>query len=402
MGFDAIWISPVIDNTQGGYHGYWAQDLWAINSNFGTAEDLKALVAACHSRKMWVMLDVVGNHMGYGAPGPAFAPLSDPSHYHQCDVCPSDCNIDDFTNMEQVVLCRLAGLPDLNQTNPIVQTILTNWVSEMVTNYSLDGLRIDTVLEVENDFWGVFKAASGVYTVGEIDNGDVQLVSSYQAAVPGTSAPGVDGTLSYPLYFTLRNVFASQQSLTQLSQSIAQCNASFVDMSLLGTFIDNHDNPRFLSTQQDLKLYIASIVYVLMAEGIPIIYYGTEQEYSGGNDPDNRETLWASKYATSSPIYSVLKTVNAHRAAVGPWQYNHVQRYVDDSFYAFTRGLSFVALTNVGTNGGQISRPITYHPYQVGTVLCNIFYPTQDCINVTAAGFVVDLDSGESKIYTPM
>jgi alpha-amylase len=41
MGFDAIWISPIVDNTDGGYHGYWARDWEAVNSNFGTKDDLK-------------------------------------------------------------------------------------------------------------------------------------------------------------------------------------------------------------------------------------------------------------------------------------------------------------------------------------------------------------------------
>jgi alpha-amylase len=43
---DAIWISPVIVNTPGGYHGYWAADLYSINPNFGTADDLRSLVDA--------------------------------------------------------------------------------------------------------------------------------------------------------------------------------------------------------------------------------------------------------------------------------------------------------------------------------------------------------------------
>ena len=57
-GFDAIWISPVTapikDETAYGYayHGYWQQDLYEINPNFGTAEDLKALSDALHSRGM--------------------------------------------------------------------------------------------------------------------------------------------------------------------------------------------------------------------------------------------------------------------------------------------------------------------------------------------------------------
>lgn len=38
LGFDAIWISPVVDNLDGGYHGYWARDWNKINSHFGSAD----------------------------------------------------------------------------------------------------------------------------------------------------------------------------------------------------------------------------------------------------------------------------------------------------------------------------------------------------------------------------
>jgi alpha-amylase len=64
MGFDAIWISPVVDNYDGGYHGYWARDMYGINSHYGGANALKTLVAECHKRDIWVMVDIVANHMG--------------------------------------------------------------------------------------------------------------------------------------------------------------------------------------------------------------------------------------------------------------------------------------------------------------------------------------------------
>ena len=64
MGFDAIWISPIVDNYDGGYHGYWGRNLYGLNSNFGSEEDFASLVSACHERNIWVMVDVVGNHMG--------------------------------------------------------------------------------------------------------------------------------------------------------------------------------------------------------------------------------------------------------------------------------------------------------------------------------------------------
>jgi alpha-amylase len=71
MGFSAVWISPITLNlpetTPYGeaYHGYWQQNIDALNPNFGTAEDLKALSSALHTRGMYLMVDVVVNHFGW-------------------------------------------------------------------------------------------------------------------------------------------------------------------------------------------------------------------------------------------------------------------------------------------------------------------------------------------------
>ena len=37
-------------DTEGGYHGYWAKDLYSVNENYGTAEELKSLVNAAHEK----------------------------------------------------------------------------------------------------------------------------------------------------------------------------------------------------------------------------------------------------------------------------------------------------------------------------------------------------------------
>lgn len=39
-----------LPDTEGGYHGYWAKNLYEINENYGTAEDLKSLVSAAHEK----------------------------------------------------------------------------------------------------------------------------------------------------------------------------------------------------------------------------------------------------------------------------------------------------------------------------------------------------------------
>lgn len=83
MGFDAIWISPIVDNLDGGYHGYWARDWEKVNSNFGTADDLKALVNAAHSKGIWVMVDVVANHTApVGLDFGKLNPFKDAQYFH--------------------------------------------------------------------------------------------------------------------------------------------------------------------------------------------------------------------------------------------------------------------------------------------------------------------------------
>jgi len=100
---------------------------------------------------------------------------------------------------------------------------------------------------------------------------------------------------------------------------------------------------------------------------------------------------------TSSDFYEIIAKVNAQRKASEIWNHEQVERYADDSFFAFSRGAFLVALTN---NGGTQQRQVTYSPFNDGEMVCNIFYPTTDCQKVSN-GVNVYLANGESKIYVP-
>lgn len=396
MGFDAIWISPVVVNTPGGYHGYWAKDLFNINPNFGTPQDLKDLVEACHARGVWVMVDIVCNHMGNdpsGVTSSGFSPFNQTSNFHDCSGCPSNCQIQDFTNQAQVEHCRLAGLPDIDQSQAWVTQQLVDYVATLLREYEFDGIRADTVPEVSKTFWSHLQGSvGGTYIVGEVYNGNVGYVSGYQGVI--------DATLSYPLFFTLRNVFAQKQSMYGIQSMVQSYAKSFSDVDALGTFIDNHDQPRFLNARNDQVAYKAAMLYTLMSSGVPIIYYGSEQAFSGGNDPANREPLWPTGFNQDADLYKWLATVVGFRKKAQVWNSPQVQRYADDTFYAFTRGTTFVAMTNVGQGGPDQSRSITYDAYPEGTKLCNLF-DTSDCVTVNNKQFTVTLQGGESKVYFP-
>lgn len=393
MGFDAIWISPIVVNTPGGYHGYWLQNLYGINPYFGTEQDLQNLVAACHARGVWVMLDVVANHVGpVGSDFSSIVPWNQSAHYHSCSSCPSQCTIQQYSCFsQQIETCRTSGLPDLNQTRADVAGPLLAWVAEVVQKFGFDGLRIDTVPEIAPSFWGTFQSAAGVYAFGEVYTDDFACIGTYNSKL--------DGVLSYPLFFSLRNVFEYGSSMYQLNETLDSYLSNGVHIELSGVFLGNHDQPRFLSGNGYLNNFKAGLTWVLTALGIPIVYYGQEQQYNGGADPNNREPLWTSGFDTLSEMYLWMQQVVTFRKKAQLWQFPQVQRYADDQFYAFTRGATFVALTNQGS-GSRIQRTITYHPYSDGTRLCNLFWPTSDCVTVAGGSFVVILNDGESKIYS--
>ena len=100
-------------------------------------------------------------------------------------------------------------------------------------------------------------------------------------------------------------------------------------------------NARSLLPSLDLWSLICD--FSLQLQGIPIIYYGTEQAFDGGNDPNNRESLWP-HYDVNFDLYKYISTLANYRQKLGSavYQSQQVERYVDDQFFAFTRDKVYI------------------------------------------------------------
>jgi alpha-amylase len=170
--------------------------------------------------------------------------------------------------------------------------------------------------------------------------------------------------------------------------------ATWPDMTVLGNFVNNHDNPRFLHASDSQEAFKSALIFTLSTVGIPMVYYGDEQAYGGGMDPANREPLWTNM-DSDTDIYRKIKTINNFRKSSEFYKYDQVQRYSDDEVYAFSRGDYFFAFTN---SRDSQARTINYHSYPDGTVLCNIFH-RDDCVEVENGEFPLVLINGESKVF---
>lgn len=285
----------------------------------------------------YMMVDVVANHMGYANISTDLpSPLNLNSSYHpECDI--------DYNNQTSVENCWISGLPDLDTQSPTIRSLYQDWVSNLVSTYGFDGVRIDTVKHVEQDYWPGFVNATGVYCIGEVFDGDPNYMLPYAQLMPGL--------LNYAIYYPMTRFYQQSGSSQDMVNMHNQIGSSFPDPTALGTFVDNHDNPRFLSVKNDTALLKNALTYTILGRGIPIVYYGTEQAYSGGNDPANREDLWRSGYNNQSDMYDAISKLTFAKHAVGGLAADdQTHLYVEDTAYAFSRaGGSLIAFT---TNSG--------------------------------------------------
>lgn len=370
MGFTAIWISPIVENLVGdsadgeAYHGYWAQDINALNSNFGTESDLVALSAALHARGMYLMVDVVTNHMGYLGCGTCvdysvFTPFDSESYFHPF------CLID-YNNATSIKVCwegdNTVSLPDLRTEDSDVLSTFETWIANLISTYTIDGLRVDSAQQVDNAFFPPFQsAAGGMHILGEVFNGDPTYVCPYQEYM--------SGVLNYPQYYWVTQAFESTSgSISNLVNGINEMKSDCSDTTLLGTFMENHDNPRFPSLTSDISLTKNAIAFTMLSDGIPIIYYGQEQHYSGGAVPNDREALWLSGYSTSATLYTFIASVNQIRNQAiykdsSYVTYKAYPIYSDSSTIAMRKGDTGYQIigvfSNLGASGSSYTLTLT-------------------------------------------
>ncbi|KAG2149365.1 glycoside hydrolase family 13 protein [Suillus clintonianus] len=375
-GFTAVWISPVSQNYEGPttpygdpYHGYWIADATKLNSHFGTSDDLKALSTELHRRGMYLMVDVVINDVMATSITPDLSTymFKEQSQYHPYCVI-------DWSNTTSEEQCWLGDtvvpLPDLNTEDPTVVAGFGDWIQDLVQEYKIDGLRIDAAKHINMGFLPVFCGKAGVFCIGEVFGSDIDGAAIYQ----GPDA--LDSILNYPMYTALLEAFTipGPQNTSAVTNMIAQEAAKFKDPTLLGNFIENQDISRWANLSTDPQTLYNAMVFNFMTDGIPIVYYGQEQGFSGSSDPYNREAMWPSKYANTT-TYQLISTLNKFRnflVNTTQWATTPTQVLTTSPYgIATLKGDAVSIMTNIGSPPQNISIPV-YTPYLASTSLTNV------------------------------
>ncbi len=159
VGCDTLWISPFFECAGKGtavdynMHGYDTTDYYAVNSLFGTEEDVLALVAECHQRGMKIIFDFVPNHTSSEHPWfkDSVAGTNDKRDWYVWSDSGKGANPLGSANpawffSEEAGAWYYAPfwekMPDLNYENPAVQKEMRNVVFYWLDR-GFDGMRVD-------------------------------------------------------------------------------------------------------------------------------------------------------------------------------------------------------------------------------------------------------------------
>lgn len=341
LGVTLLWLMPI--NQSPSYHGYDVTDYRAIEEDYGSLEDLDALLAAAHQRGIRVIMDLVLNHSSSQHPwfkdaaaGPG-APLRD--HYVWSEVFldwdrpwgPGPTWVKAGASWYYALFWE--GMPDLNFTSAAVRAEMTDvarfWLSRGVDGFRLDAARYlvetgpgpgqaDT--PETHAFWRDLRAMMDSEAPGSMTVGEVWEQTSVVVPYFGTAASpelhmlfdfdGASGALQA----------VSQGKETALRTRLCKRLREYPPDAAVGTFLTNHDQARVATELGDEASLRLAAALLLGLPGTPWLYYGEEigmkSGPGGGDEPKRLPMQWGpGGFSTGTPWKAPASTEAAASVA---------------------------------------------------------------------------------------
>jgi neopullulanase len=210
------------------------------------------------------------------------------------------------------------GLDDLMTENPRVVQGMIEIYGGWIDRYGVDGFRIDTARHVNPEFWQAFvpavlqrAAAQGIphfHIFGEVSTSDIDvaLLARY------TRVAKLPAVLDFAFANAVRATVAGNAGTDKLARLFADdtlYEGGEQTALQLPTYVSNHDSGRFgfhvraarpqASDDEVLKRVLLAHGMLLTLRGVPVVYYGDEQGFTGaGGDQDARQDMMKSRTAS--------------------------------------------------------------------------------------------------------
>lgn len=296
MGVSTLWFMPITPiskkEMKGSMGSYYAcSDYTAINPEFGTLDDFKALVKQAHSMGFKVIIDWVANHTGWDH----VWTKSHPEYYEMDSVT------NDFR--------RASGMDDiieLNFRNKDLRKAMIDAMKYWVTECDIDGYRCDLAFWVELDFWlearTELEKTKTLFWLAE--NDAIDNPHYYQA---------FDACYTWTWMHKTEDFYKKDHDLKVLENLLYQYNSAGGDQAVKLWFTTNHDENTWNGTEYEKygDAAKALAVFSFTWDGIPLIYSGQELPNHKRLKFFDKDVIeWNGKYALQDFYHTLL---NLHK-----------------------------------------------------------------------------------------
>lgn len=307
---DALWLMPI--NPSPSYHGYDVTDYRDVNPAYGTLADLDALVAAAHLRGVKIILDMVLNHSARAHPWFINSQTGDTAQYRNWYVWrPDDPGWRQpfgsgrtWFSLNGAYYYGVfgSGMPDLNLTNPDVESELVDtmkfWLARGIDGFRLDAVRyyVETPADAgQQDQPQTHDFLKRIRAKLQADYPDALLVAEAWAPIEIAETYYGNGDevqlgFSFDLADAIKTSVAAGDAQGILS-TLARLDAALAgkDRGYDAPFLSNHDQVRVMrALAADAPAARVSAALLFALPGTPFIYYGEELGMQGGAASDDR------------------------------------------------------------------------------------------------------------------
>jgi glycosidase len=318
LGVNTIWLMPTypIGVLKAVGSPYAVKDYNGVNSNFGTLDDLRALVAAAHSRNMAVIMDWVADHTSWDN-----AWISNKSWYKQ----------DGSGNIISPPNTNFADVAALNYNSTAMRTAMIRAMKYWVLTANVDGYRCDYADAVPDDFW-----TQAIDTLNNIKTH--KLIFLAEGTNGSEITDGFQLGYAFSFYSTLKGIFAGTQSPSALFTTNSSEIASLPSNGIKLRYSTNHDDAS--SDGSTLTVYngkqgaLAAFALATYMGGVPLIYDSQEVGYSTSI---NFFTNVPVDYTANPDIVAAYKQIIAFRAAHEAVKIGQLTAYNNTDVIAFEK-----------------------------------------------------------------
>jgi glycosidase len=344
LGINTVWLQPVFGTGFGG-QGYDITDYFSVRPDYGTEEDLHALIGQAHDLGMHVLFDFVPNHSSILHPYAQDAiEYGAASHYfdfyqrERDDVLYSTHYHERYDGEMTFVYYFWEDLPNLNYDNPEVREWITRAGLRWVEDFDIDGYRIDAV-------WGVNARAPEVMQDWRFDlkrvKPEILLLGEDKATRPESFDNRFDVAYDWApeelwvSHWSWQTDYSEFWNPTIFNYSNEAVRARLLRYALTNRgngfhpdakvlrFLENNDTFRFLATHEpDGRLRTGMAATLLFSlPGIPLVYNGQEigfptHPYSTNRIYETGPSMEEQDLAGLFPVYRHLARTRARFRAL--------------------------------------------------------------------------------------